>query len=49
MFALVGHRENKKKKDQDSELPGYHIIAKRCENCVNKRKNKVFKNPFYYW
>ena len=24
-FALVGHRENKLKKDQDSELPGYHI------------------------
>ena len=25
MFAIVGRRENKQKKDQDSELPGYHI------------------------
>ena len=25
MFALVGRRENKQKKDQDSELPGYNI------------------------
>jgi len=25
LFALVGCRENKQKKDQDSELPGYHI------------------------
>ena len=24
-FALVGHRENKLKKDEDCELPGYHI------------------------
>ena len=25
MVAIVGRRENKQKKDQDSELPDYHI------------------------